>query len=125
LLDQPLTLGWRQNPAAVERIEQHFLAVRAGLGDEMARQADADDIQTRLSGAAVGARLRQRCRWIVEQTFGWLGRYRRLSKDYERNTRGSEEWIDIAMIHRMARFDLPDKSKDDDLLNRPLKRLNS
>ena len=22
-------------------------------------------------------------RWIVERTFGWLGRYRRLSKDYE------------------------------------------
>ena len=23
-------------------------------------------------------------RWVVERTFGWLGRYRRLSKDYER-----------------------------------------
>jgi putative transposase len=22
-------------------------------------------------------------RWVVERTFGWLGRYRRLSKDYE------------------------------------------
>jgi putative transposase len=42
-------------------------------------------------------------RWIVERTFGWLGRYRRLSKDYEANPRGSEAWIYLAMIHRMNR----------------------
>jgi putative transposase len=42
-------------------------------------------------------------RWIVERTFAWLGRYRRLSKDYETNPRSSEAWIQIAMIHRMAR----------------------
>ena len=42
-------------------------------------------------------------RWIVERTFGWLGRYRRLSKDYERNPAPSAEWIRIAMVHRMAR----------------------
>jgi putative transposase len=42
-------------------------------------------------------------RWIVERTFAWLGRYRRLSKDYEVNPRSSETWIYIAMIHRMSR----------------------
>ena len=47
-------------------------------------------------------------RWIVERTFGWLGRYRRLSKDYESNPRSSETWIYLAMIHRMSRFMLPD-----------------
>jgi putative transposase len=62
-------------------------------------------------------------RWIVERTFGWFGRYRRLSKDYEHSTKSSETWIYIAMIHRMARFCLPDKNKDDDLLKRPPKRL--
>ena len=66
----------------------------------------------------------QKWRWVVERTFGWLGRYRRLSKDYERNTRSSEAWIYIAMIHRRSRFDLPDKNRDDDLLKRPLKRRN-
>ena len=40
-------------------------------------------------------------RWIVERTFGWLGRYRRHSKDYERNTASSEAMIYIAMSHRM------------------------
>ena len=43
-------------------------------------------------------------RWIVERTFAWLGRYRRLSKDYEANPRSSEAWIYIAAIHRMARI---------------------
>jgi putative transposase len=42
-------------------------------------------------------------RWIVERTFGWFGRYRRLSKDYETNPRSSEAWIYLAMIHRMSR----------------------
>lgn len=61
-------------------------------------------------------------RWIVERTFGWFNRYRRLSKDCEHNPRSSETWIYIAMIHRMSRFCLPDKNKDDDLLKRPPKR---
>jgi putative transposase len=61
-------------------------------------------------------------RWIVERTFGWFGRYRRLSKDYEQNPKSSETWIYIAMIHRMSRFSFPEKSRDDDLLKRPPKR---
>ena len=65
----------------------------------------------------------QKWRWIVERTFGWFGRYRRLSKDYEHNPASSEAWIDIAMIHRMSRFSFPEKNRDDDLLKRPPKRL--
>ena len=42
-------------------------------------------------------------RWIVERTFGWLGRYRRHSKDYERNPASSEAMIYISMIHLMTR----------------------
>lgn len=42
-------------------------------------------------------------RWIVERTFGWLGRCRRLSKDYERNPASSEAMVHLAMIHLMAR----------------------
>lgn len=42
-------------------------------------------------------------RWIVERTFGWLGRYRRHSKDYERNTASSEAMIYITMSHVMLR----------------------
>jgi putative transposase len=42
-------------------------------------------------------------RWIVERTFAWLGRCRRLSKDYERQPESSEAMIYIAMSHLMLR----------------------
>jgi putative transposase len=42
-------------------------------------------------------------RWVVERTFGWLGRYRRLSKDYEYSTRNSESMIYLAMIGILLR----------------------
>lgn len=46
-------------------------------------------------------------RWIVERTFAWLGRYRRLSKDYEYEVESSEAYIYIAMsrlmLHRLVR----------------------
>jgi putative transposase len=64
----------------------------------------------------------QRWRWIVERTFGWLGRYRRLSKDYEHNPRSSEAWIYIAMIHRMSRFMLPRRNRSSSLFRRPRRR---
>jgi putative transposase len=41
-------------------------------------------------------------RWVVERTFAWLGRYRRLSKDYEEQTRNSETMIRLAMINLMV-----------------------
>lgn len=42
-------------------------------------------------------------RWIVERTFAWLGRYRRLSKDYEHCSRSSEGMIYAASIHLMLK----------------------
>jgi transposase len=41
-------------------------------------------------------------RWVVERTFGWLGRCRRLARDYERKTAHAEAMIQIAMIRLMA-----------------------
>ena len=42
-------------------------------------------------------------RWIVERTFGWLNRFRRLSKDYEYYPKTSETIIYWAMIRLMLR----------------------
>lgn len=41
-------------------------------------------------------------RWIVERTFAWLGRYRRLSKDYETLTNSSEAAVYLAMMNIMV-----------------------
>jgi putative transposase len=42
-------------------------------------------------------------RWIVERTFAWLGRCRRLSKDYEERTSSSVALLHLAMTHLMIR----------------------
>jgi len=42
-------------------------------------------------------------RWIVERTFGWLGRCRRLAKDFENLTRTHAAFVILAMIRIMLR----------------------
>lgn len=42
-------------------------------------------------------------RWIVERTFGWLMKQRRLVRDYEQTTTSAEAWTYIAMIRIMIR----------------------
>jgi putative transposase len=42
-------------------------------------------------------------RWIVERTFAGLGKYRRLSKDYERIPKTSESFMKVAIIRLMLR----------------------
>ncbi len=42
-------------------------------------------------------------RWVVERTLAWLGRYRRLSKDYEHCTKSSEGMIYVASITTMLK----------------------
>ena len=40
-------------------------------------------------------------RWVIERTFAWLGKYRRLSKDYERDVNSSEGFIYLASIRTL------------------------
>lgn len=42
-------------------------------------------------------------RWIVERTFGWLGRCRRLAKDFEHHMRSHAAFVILAMIRLMLR----------------------
>lgn len=47
-------------------------------------------------------------RWVVERTFAWLGRCRRLAKDFEKTIASAQTWITIAHIRlvtrRLARY---------------------
>jgi putative transposase len=42
-------------------------------------------------------------RWVVERTFGWIGRYRRMSKDYEELEKNSEAMIYLSMTRLMLK----------------------
>jgi putative transposase len=42
-------------------------------------------------------------RWVVERTFAWLGRSRRLAKDFEKTIASAEAWVTIASIRVLSR----------------------
>jgi transposase len=70
-------------------------AAMAALGDwtfEIIKRSDA----------ATGFVLLPR-RWVVERTFAWLGRCRRLAKDFEASIESAVAWIFVAHIRRMTR----------------------
>lgn len=45
----------------------------------------------------------QKKRWIVERTFGWLNRSRRLAKSFERTPESDAAFVRVAMIHLMVK----------------------
>lgn len=49
-------------------------------------------------------------RWVVERSFGWFGRYRRLARDFEHTTLSSEAMVYLASIRRTLRLALPKES---------------
>ena len=50
-------------------------------------------------------------RWIVERTFGWFGRYRRLNRDYERQPESSKSQVYVASIRWMLRRIMKERNK--------------
>lgn len=84
-------LGWRVE--AVQRPPAGVRMVWVGPGQEL---------PTLLSGFRVLKR-----RWVEERTFAWLGRNRRLSKDYEALPASEEIWLYAAssrlLLRRLAR----------------------
>ena len=80
------TLGWR-----VEAVQHPDAGVR------YVWVAPGQEPPERATGFRV-----LKWRWVVERTFAWLGRQRRLSKDYEALPATEEAWIYLAMIRLMT-----------------------
>lgn len=51
-------------------------------------------------------------RWVVERTFAWLNRYRRLSKDYERKPTSSSSHVYVASIRLMLRRIFKERARE-------------
>jgi transposase len=69
-------------------------------GDDAAQQAEEEGIKllvVKQQEAKRGFVLLPR-RWVVERSFGWLGRFRRLARDYERLTVTLEGWHWVAFM---------------------------
>jgi transposase len=75
--------------------------VDAGLIDWAARTQNLELVVVPRNADVRGFQVLPR-RWVVERTFGWLTRCRRLARDYERKTAHAEAMIDVAMIRLMA-----------------------
>jgi putative transposase len=69
---------------------------------QVREQVGWETVVVRRPREAVGFEILPR-RWVVERTFAWIGRCRRLSKDYEELTGCSEAFVSLAMIHLMLR----------------------
>ena len=77
------------------------------LRDAMKGHGDWDIEIIKRSDTASGFEVLPR-RWVIERTFAWLGRSRRLAKDWEATTASSEAWLLVAhiriLVRRLARF---------------------
>ena len=87
-----LRLLWVDGGFSGDDFAQWVKSIRARLKVEVVKRSDA----------AEGFKVLPR-RWIVERTFGWLMRSRRLVRDYETTPESAEAWILIAMIRLQLR----------------------
>ena len=86
-LERAIADGGYQGPATAD-------AVRAAAGIPLEIVKRSDD--------TTGFKVLPK-RWIVERTFGWLGRCRRLAKDFENLTQTQAGFFILAMIRLMMR----------------------
>lgn len=95
-----MQLGWEEYPHLVKVFADG--AYREELIDWGAEELGIDlDLVPKFEGQRTFVVLPKR--WIVERTFAWLLRYRRLRSDYETSLQSSVAWIYTARIHLMVR----------------------
>jgi transposase len=85
---------------------RHVFADGAYAGDKLATALDKIGTWTieivKRSDRAKGFELLPR-RWVVERTFAWLGRNRRLAKDFERTIQSATAWLYMASVQLLTR----------------------
>ena len=95
----------------VERTSFVWLTLKKILADRGYRGEVADtvkkdfDIELEISNTPNGTKgfAPKPLRWVVERTFAWLDRFRRLARNYEETDESAEEMIDFATIKLMLR----------------------
>jgi putative transposase len=85
---------------------RHIFADRVYRGDKLRNAIAAFgrwmiEIVTR--SERVGTFKPEPKRWVIERTFAWLGRNRRLAKDFERTIASAEAWFLIASVRLLSR----------------------
>jgi putative transposase len=85
---------------------RHIFADRVYRGDQLRNAIAAFgrwtiDIVTR--SEKVGTFKPEPKRWVIERTFAWFGRNRRLAKDFERTIASAEAWFLIASVRMLSR----------------------
>jgi transposase len=111
LLALKVTSANEQERAQVEELAKRVQEVTGGnvelayvdqgyTGEDAAKQAEKNSVTLEVvkhTEAKKGFVLLPR-RWVVERTFGWLGRFRRLARDYERLDEVLKQWHWLAYI---------------------------
>jgi transposase len=96
---QVATLAERVQAVTGQTVEVAFVD-QGYTGEAAAEQAKAHGIRldvVKHTEAKKGFVLLPR-RWVVERTFGWLGRFRRLARDYERLAKVLAGWHWVAFL---------------------------
>lgn len=85
---------------------RHVFADRVYRGDKLLRALDPTGpwtIHIVTRSKSLGTFKAEPRRWVIERTFAWLGRNRRLAKDFEASIASAEAWIAIASVKLLAR----------------------
>jgi putative transposase len=93
-------------------LAQSFPKLRHGFADRVYRGQKLIDAISHLGkwvieiitrSQSVGTFKPEPKRWVIERTFAWLGRNRRLAKDFEKTIASSEAWFLVASIRLLSR----------------------
>jgi putative transposase len=85
---------------------RHIFADRVYRGDKLLMAIGGPDewtIEIVTRSESVGTFKAEPKRWVIERTFAWFGRCRRLAKDFEATIASAEAWIMLASVRMLSR----------------------